>query len=354
MSEPPRKIIHIDMDCFYAAIEMRDNPDLTHIPLAIGGAADKRGVISTCNYVAREYGVRSAMATAHAYRLCPQLTVMPGRMSYYYEVSQQIREILRRYGDRIEPLSLDEAYLDVSDSKLFSGSATLIAEDIRRAIREELKLTASAGVAPNKFLAKISSDEKKPDGLFVVTPGEVDEFVRTMPLRKIPGVGKVTAKKLEKMGLVVCQDVRDQGLDELVRQLGSFGEHIYKRAHGIDERELTTEWIRKSVSVERTFPEDIETLEAAGEVLGRLYEELIRRLEKHQDRRLKNQQVKLKFSDFRQTTIERGSQQLDIDLFKELLPEAWHRGGGKSIRLLGMGVSFYEPDESGGQLELFG
>ncbi len=356
-SEPQiaqRKIIHVDMDCFYAAIEMRDDPSLRDIPLAVGGSADRRGVISTCNYIAREYGVHSAMATAYALRLCPKLTVIPGRMSYYQEVSQQIRAIFRRYTDLIEPLSLDEAYLDVTDTDLHQGSATLIAEEIRDAIRSELNLTASAGVAPNKFIAKICSDENKPDGQFVVTPDEVDAFCINLPLRKIPGVGKVTAGKLSSLGFETCGDVRKVDETELVRQLGSFGSLIYKRAHGIDNRSLTTTWVRKSVSVERTFPEDIPSVEDAISPLKSLFEELSQRLQKHSDRQIRNQQVKLKFADFTQTTMERTASQLNEAQFLDLLPLAWERGEGQGIRLLGLGVSFRDEDSvAEEQLELF-
>ncbi len=350
-----RKIIHVDMDCFYAAVEMRDNPALRGIPLAVGGASDRRGVISTCNYEAREFGVHSAMATAYALKLCPQLKVIPGRMSHYQAVSQQIREIFHRYTDIIEPLSLDEAFLDVSDCQQFHGSGTLIAENIRTAIRTELNLTASAGVAPNKFLAKICSDENKPDGQCVVTPEDVDAFVRKLPLKKIPGVGKVTVKRLAKYGLHTCDDVRQFGKQELVRQFGGLGEMLYKRSMGIDERELTTSWVRKSLSVERTFAEDILELELTYAHVDKLFTELTRRLEKHKQRPIKNQQVKLKFSDFRSTTIERKANGLDKQRFLELLPSAWERGNGLGIRLLGLGVTFMDDNQLAEeqQLKLF-
>ena len=223
-----RKIIHIDMDCFYAAVEMRDDPRLKGIPIAVGGAPDRRGVISTCNYEAREFGVHSAMATAYALRLCPQLKVLPGRMSHYQSISRQIRQIFGRYTDLVEPLSLDEAFLDVSDSELFKGSATRIAEDIRKTIKNELDLTASAGVAPNKFLAKICSDENKPDGQFVITPDEVDAFVVKLPVKKISGVGKVTAQRLAKHNIVTCADVREMGEKKLIQLFGGLGELLYQ------------------------------------------------------------------------------------------------------------------------------
>jgi DNA polymerase IV len=353
MSERQRKIIHIDMDCFYAAVEMRDHPAFRDIPIAVGGAADRRGVIATCNYIARKFGVHSAMATAHAMRLCPNLKVIPGRMSYYQEISRQIRSIFERYTDIIEPLSLDEAYLDVTDSKLFKGSATLIAEDLRAAIHRELDLTASAGIAPNKFLAKICSDENKPDGQYVVTPSEIDMFVRALPLRKIPGVGKVTEARLSRLGLQTCDDVRKIGEEKLVREFGGLGRHLLKRSHGIDNSELVTQWIRKSLSVEQTYAEDIPEPQGALASLDELFEELLGRLEKHQDRPIKNQQVKLKFSNFRQTTMERASTQPDKALFSELLPLAWDRGNGLGIRLLGLGVMFQEPQDKPQQLDMF-
>lgn len=343
------------MDCFYAAVEMRDDPSLRDIPLAVGGSADRRGVISTCNYIAREYGVHSAMATAYAIRLCPDLKVIPGRMSYYQEVSRQIRAIFNRYTDIIEPLSLDEAFLDVSDAEHHNGSATLIATSIRDAIKSELNLTASAGIAPNKFIAKICSDENKPDGQFVVTPEDVEAFCRDLPLKKIPGVGKVTVKRLADQGLSTCDDIRALGEQECVRRFGSLGALLFKRAHGIDERALTTDWIRKSVSVERTFAEDINDIDGARPALVDLMTELKRRLEKHADRKIRNLQVKLKFADFTQTTIERGAYLLDENLFHELLPLAWERGNGQGIRLLGLGVSFRDDNKIAeeSQLNLF-
>ncbi|PVF11761.1 DNA polymerase IV, partial [Yersinia pestis] len=182
-----RKIIHVDMDCFFAAVEMRDDPRLRDIPLAIGGSKERRGVISTANYPARRYGVRSAMPTAMAFKLCPQLTLLPGRMAAYKEASQHIREIFARYTPLIEPLSLDEAYLDVSDSLACGGSATLIAQEIRQSIASELNLTASAGIAPIKFLAKIASELNKPNGQYVITPNQIQPFLQDLPLSKIPG-----------------------------------------------------------------------------------------------------------------------------------------------------------------------
>lgn len=294
------------------------------------------------------------MATGYALRLCPNLKVIPGRMKYYQEISGQIRDIFRRYTSLIEPLSLDEAFLDVTEADHCQGSATLMAQEIRDAIRDELNLTASAGVAPNKFIAKICSDLNKPDGQYVVTPEDVDDFCRTLPLGKIPGVGKVTVKRLGDLGLTTCEDIRLLGEKEAVRKLGSLGALLFKRAHGIDNRPLTTDWVRKSVSVERTFPEDIATSTDALTPLHELHTELLRRLEKHADRTIRNLQVKLKFADFTQTTMERSATAPDLEVFKELMPLAWERGNGQGIRLLGLGVSFRDDEVAEeNQLTLF-
>jgi len=252
-----RKIIHVDMDCFFAAVEMRDNPALRDIPIAIGGSRVQRGVISTANYPARKFGVRSAMPTAMALKLCPHLTLLPGRFEAYKEASHHIREIFSRYTSLIEPLSLDEAYLDVTDSLHCHGSATLMAQEIRQTIFDELQLTASAGIAPVKFLAKIASDLNKPNGQYVITPDEVPAFIKTLPLGKIPGVGKVSAAKLENMGLRTCGDVQNSDLSMLLKRFGKFGRVLWERSQGIDERNVNSERLRKSVGVERTLAEDI-------------------------------------------------------------------------------------------------
>ena len=339
-----RKIIHVDMDCFYAAVEMRDDPSLRDIPVAIGGSTDRRGVISTCNYPARQFGVRSAMATAHALRLCPGLQVIKGRMQAYVAESKKIREIFERYTTKIEPLSLDEAYLDVSRCTLFAGSATLIAEDIRKTIQHELNLTASAGVAPIKFVAKIASDENKPDGLCVITPDKLDEFVRYLPLRKIPGVGKVTIEKLNRLGLFTCDDVRNYPLDRLVKQFGKFGPELWKRSHGIDERELTTSRQRKSIGVERTLSEDIYSLDECFHIVDILYPSLLSRSQlqstdkQQQLPKIISQGVKLKFSDFQQTTVEHRTRVFDRAYFNQLLSEAFARANGRGIRLVGLTI----------------
>ncbi|MBT0585901.1 DNA polymerase IV [Alteromonas oceanisediminis] len=335
-----RKIIHVDMDCFYAAVEMRDNPRLRHVPIAIGGSSERRGVISTCNYPARKFGVRSAMATAHAVRLCPNLVLLKGRMDVYSSESKKIRAIFARYTSKIEPLSLDEAYLDVTDCSRFGGSATLIAEDIRRTIHNELGLTASAGVAPIKFVAKIASDENKPDGLCVITPDQVDGFVRTLPLRKIPGVGKVTIEKLHRLGLYTCNDVRSYPLERLVKEFGKFGPVLWERSHGIDERELSTQRQRKSIGVERTLSEDITSLDECLAIVHKLHDSLLQRATKSSQSTplIASQGVKLKFNDFQQTTVEHKTGQWKRAYFDELMAEAFARANGRGIRLVGLHV----------------
>jgi DNA polymerase-4 len=338
-----RKIIHIDMDCFYAAVEMRDNPQYQNVPLAIGGSSDRRGVISTCNYLARTFGVRSAMATAHALKLCPHLVLAPGRMELYREVSTQIREIFSRYTDKIEPLSLDEAYLDVSQSPLFSGSATMIAQHIRQAIYTETGLTASAGVAPCKFVAKIASDENKPDGICVITPDHLDAFVVQLPLGKIPGVGKVTLHKLHQLGLHHCSDVRAYPFDKLIQGFGRFAGVIWDRSHAIDDRELTTSRKRKSVGVERTLAEDISDEASCHQMIESLYPKLEERLLKvSPELQIQSQGIKLKFSDFQQTTVEHKCQILNKAYFFELMSEGLARQANRGIRLVGLHVGLLD------------
>ena len=334
-----RKIIHIDMDCFFAAVEMRDNPAWRDIPLAIGGSRTERGVISTCNYPARAFGVRSAMPTGQAFKLCPQLMLVPGNMEKYKAVSTDIQAIFHRYTNKVEPLSLDEAYLDVSDSPLFSGSATLIAEDIRRAIFHETGLTASAGVAPNKFLAKIASDENKPDGLFVLPPDKVTAFVETLPLRKIPGVGQKTAERLAKLGLHWCRDIQQVSLSLLIKEFGSFAEVLIERSKGNDIREVQTERERKSIAVEQTFSQDLYQLHQGQISLHSLYEKLHKRVQRCDAKnQIQKIGIKLKFQDFRQTTIERQHHELDLPVLEQLLAQAWQRGDGKAVRLVGIHV----------------
>lgn len=340
-----RKIIHIDMDAYFASVEMRDNPAYQHIPIAIGGMTERRGVISTCNYIARQFGVRSAMASYKAMQLCPDLLLLPGRMQVYKDVSLQIKAIFARYTDLIEPLSLDEAYLDVTDCKLFSGSATLIAKDICETIERELNLTASAGVAPIKFLAKIASDMNKPNGMFVITPEQVPHFVASLPLNKIPGVGKVTWQKLNRVGLYTCEDVLKFPEQDIIDSFGKMGHVLLERCKGIDNRPVINERTRKSVGVESTLSEDIQSAEECLVQIERLYEKLTPRLRKvSPEMRITKQGIKLKFNDFTATTAEQKISELEQSLFIDLLAQALSKKEHRSIRLVGLYVGLADEE----------
>jgi len=348
-----RKIIHIDADCFYAAVEIRDNPTLKGKPLAVGGSATRRGVIATASYEARKFGVHSAMASATAIKRCPQLILIPGRMSVYREASRRMHEIFTDYTDLIEPLSLDEAFLDVSVCPRCRGSATLIAQEIRQRIAQTIGITVSAGIAPNKFIAKIASDMNKPDGQYVVTPQQVDDFLRQLPVSRIWGVGKVTAQRLEKKGIKTCADVRAHDIFQFVQQFGQFGEHIHRLAHGIDDRPVVSEWRRKSVSVENTYDEDLPDLQSCLQKLPALIDSLQPRLQRlDADYRIQNCFLKMKFFDFNQTTVERQQTVPNIDDYAMLCEEAWLRAE-VPVRLLGLGVRLIDLTDDSGQMDMF-
>jgi len=348
-----RKIIHIDADCFYAAIEMRDDPTLQNVPFAVGGSAERRGVLTTCNYLARSYGVRSAMPTAQARRLCPQLVVGPVNMPKYREASRQMRSIFEHYTEIIEPLSLDEAYLDVTACERHEGSATRIAEAIRAEVTDQLGITVSAGVSINKFIAKVASDWNKPDGMTVVPPDDVDRFAAALPVNRIPGVGRVTADKLERMGFKTCADLREESPLTLSRRFGSFGYTLYERAHGRDDRPVNPDRIRKSISVEHTYPEDVPNGALCLNKLTELLEDLMPRLDRAGARpAIQKAFVKVKFNDFSTTTVEKAGTTARISDYRELLTEGLERKP-LPVRLLGIGVRLSpELSGSGEQLNL--
>ncbi len=338
-----KKIIHVDADSFFASIEMRDNPELATQPLAVGGQPGQRGVVATCNYLAREYGIHSAMSSSLAQRKCPQLVFVKPRFAVYKEVSQQIHEIFHDYTDLIEPLSLDEAYLDVSACTQHQGSATLIAEEIRQRVRDSIGVTVSAGVAPNKFLAKVASDWNKPDGVFVITPAQVENFVRELPVKKINGVGRKTAEKLAAKGIYTCGDLQAYNLTETVALMGSFGERLYQMCRGIDRREVKTSRIRKSCSVETTYHNDISDPQQIAAAIDTLLEELRERFARHREHYVPTSRiVKIKYFDFQQTTAEEAISDYatpwDSEApFRSLAAKAWQRQS-KAVRLLGVGV----------------
>ncbi len=348
-----RKIIHVDCDCFYAAVEMRDNPSLIGKPIAVGGSSSRRGVLSTCNYEARAYGLHSAMPTAQALKLCPDVILLPHRFDVYREASQQVNEIYRRYTEIIEPLSLDEAYLDVSDVDLLHGSATLIAEDIRSAIEKEVGITASAGIAPNKFLAKVASDWNKPNGQFVITPEQIDHFMIQLPVNKIPGVGKSTMKKMQRLGIESCADLQKQELHQLIKYFGRFGKRLADLSHGIDNREVKTSRLRKSVSVETTYSQDLLDEASCLAELEKILPKFIQRYDKVKDKYFINKlYVKIKFNDFTTTTKECRGITIDPAVYKDLLIEARQRKS-LPIRLIGVGVGLIPLDTDNTQLLLF-
>jgi len=336
-----RKIIHIDMDAFYASVEQRDNPELRGKPVAVGGS-QARGVVAAASYEARKFGVHSAMPSITAKRKCPELIFVKPRFDTYKAISLQIREIFAEYTPTIEPLSLDEAYLDVTENLKGMSSATQIAAEIRERIRTETNLTASAGVSYNKFLAKLASDHRKPDGLFVITPEMGPAFVETLPVRKFHGVGPATAKKMEQLGIRTGLDLREPTLAFLQQHFGKAGSYYYWAARGIDERPVRADRVRKSVGAENTFPTDLVTYEAAREAL----QEIIDKVWEYCERSGvsgRTVTLKVKFANFQQITRSRTSpvpistrsdlEQLGNALLEPLFPVT------RGIRLLGISLS---------------
>lgn len=345
-----RKIIHIDMDCFYAAIEERENPSLRGKPVAVGGSS-KRGVLTTANYEARKYGCRSAMPVFKALERCPHLIIVPVRFDLYRAVSQQVRSIFRRFTDVVEPLSLDEAYLDVSHLR---SNGAAIAREIRAQIREETGLTASAGISVNKLIAKIASDWHKPDGQKEVTASELSAFIAALPVGRLWGVGRKMQEKLAALGVETCADLQRFDQIELARRYGKWGIELWHLCRGHDDREVKATRIRKSVSSEETFSENLHEMAALIDPLDAMIDGLVEELAaKHVDRTIRSLVVKLKFADFARTTAERAGHQLDRAVYRDLLAEAWSRGHGRPVRLLGAGVRLEDP-RGIAQMDLFG
>ncbi|MFC3195204.1 DNA polymerase IV [Marinicella sediminis] len=345
MTPAVRKIIHLDMDCFYAAIEARDFPHLKGQPIAVGGQPDKRGVVATCSYEARAFGVHSAMPMAQAVKKCPGLIIQPVRMAVYQQESKGIQNIFREFTSVIQPLSLDEAFLDVTGSELFQGSATLIAREIRKRIYAAHELTASAGVAPNKFLAKIASDWNKPNGQFVITPSQVAAFMVDLPVKKIYGVGKVTAAKMHDMGIHSCGDLQAFSQAELMQRFGVFGRSLFDLCRGMDERPVRTHSQRKSISVEDTFLHDLPNLTVCQAEVSRLFAVLVKRHERAQRKQqndIKALYVKVRFQNFETTTAQKIHPEISLRVFHQLIKTAWQRQG-RPVRLLGLGIQYQKP-----------
>lgn len=337
-----RKIIHIDMDAFFAAVEQRDFPQYRNKPIIVGGMPDSRGVVATCSYEARRFGIHSAMPSSQAYRLCPQGIFIKPRFEAYKEASNQIRQIFAEYTDLIEPVSLDEAYIDVTQSELFQGSATLIAKAIKQSILNKTELVASAGVSYNKFLAKIASDQDKPDGLFLITPDQGAEFVEQLPIGKFHGIGKATEKKMHALGIKKGIDLKQQSLTFLQQTFGKAGHHYYQISRGVDHRLVNNHRETKSVGVEITFQSDIQN---KIEVISNLLILLEKAIFKLKQKKLKAQTItiKIKYHDFvqitRSQTLPQACEQiLEAEtIFESLLNKT--DIGKRKIRLLGVTLS---------------
>ncbi|MDX2494673.1 MAG: DNA polymerase IV [Desulfuromusa sp.] len=342
MSENQRKIIHIDMDAFYASVEQRDKPELRGKPVVVGGNPDSRGVVATCSYEARRFGIHSAMSCARAYRLCPQVIFVRPRFDAYREVSQQIREIFLQYTDLVEPLSLDEAYLDVTINKPNIKSATWVAQIIRQKIKNETDLTASAGVSYNKFLAKIASDIKKPNGLTIVTPEQAEQFIAQLPIRRFHGVGRVTEKKMQNLGILMGADLRQHSLEKLNKYFGKSGEYYFNIARGIDLRPVVPNRVRKSIGKETTLSEDSADLGQMLTIIGDLAERVAMLLQAKQTSGL-TLTLKVKYADF-QIVTRSLSRETPIESAEEILSLAEGllcktRAGENAVRLLGVTIS---------------
>ena len=339
-------ILHVDMDAFYASVEERERPELVGKPLIVGGSPHGRGVVAAANYAVRKFGVHSAMPTSTALRLCPQAIVVPPRLDYYAAVSDQIRDILYQFTPLIEPLSLDEAFVDVTGSERLFGTAIEIGRRIKCEIRDRLQLVASVGVAANKFLAKIASDLEKPDGFVVVDPARVREFLDPLPASRLWGVGRVTGQVLDQLGIRTIGDVRMTPLATLQQHFGKGGEHLWKLAHGIDERLVVPDREAKSISHETTFPVDVEDREVLRAWLMELAEQVGWRL-RRLDLRGRTVHVKIRLADFQTmtraktlsepTNITGEIRQTAIELF-----ERCATARGLRIRLLGVGVSGFD------------
>jgi DNA polymerase-4 len=348
-------ILHVDMDAFYASVEERDRPELVGQPVIIGGTPEGRGVVAAANYVVRKFGVHSAMPSATARRLCPQAIVLPPRMEYYAEISEQIRDIFQRYTPLVEPLSLDEAFLDVTGSESLFGSSVEIGWKIKREIRDELRLVASVGVAPNKFLAKIASDLKKPDGFVVVEPQSVQEFLDPLPVGRLWGVGRVTGAVFDELGVQTIRQVRELPEALLEEHFGEHGIHLWQLARGIDDRHVIPDRDAKSISHETTFSKDITNLEVLQAWVTELTEQVAWRLRRHKLRG-RTVHLKVRFSNFRTITRARTLsiptntteeiRQAAVEMLLQRVPTK-----RLPVRLIGVGVSgFANSHQVQGQL----
>jgi len=335
-------ILHVDMDAFYASIEIRDRPELENKPVIVGGSPTGRGVVAAASYKAREYGIHSAMPAARAKRLCPDAVFLPSRIDYYAQISEQIHAIFKRYTPLVEPLSLDEAFLDVAKSETLFGGAEAIGRRIKDEIRNETGLTASVGIAPNKFVAKVASDIGKPDGFVVVRKEGIREFLDPLPVRRLWGVGKVTGRVLEEKGIRTIRQVRDLPAEMMHALLGKWGDHLWELAHGIDPRPVVPDHEAKSISHETTFETDLTDFDELHLHLIEMVEQVAGRLRRH-GLRARTVEIKIRFPDFKTITRSKtlpDATDLTEDLIRvatALLEKHLHRNQ-PGVRLLGIGV----------------
>ena len=340
-----RKIILIDLDSFFVSASTLNRPDLKGLPVAIG--SEGRGVLSTVNYEGRKYGLRSAMPTHQAYALCPNLVLLPSDISLYRKLNAQFTDIFMEYTDIIQKVSLDEAYLDVTDSKKCQGSATWIAQEIRQKIWVKTNLTASAGVSYCKYLAKIASEVNKPNGIKIITKEQSLDFLANLSLKMIPGVGKVTWDRLESLNLRTCGDVKNKGEAFILKQFGSFGEKLWERCNGIDNNPVEVNRTRKSVGVEETLERDLYKEVDCIEKLYVLLPKLKKRLGPHlNEKHIHNLKVKLKFSDFEQITMEQSSNVIDLKILEDLMKKGLERRGKRGVRLIGVATGLRQNEEN--------
>lgn len=354
MKTDTRKIIHIDMDCFYAAIEQRDNPALKGKPIAVGGSDKRRGVIATASYEARRYGIKSALATKVAKKKCPKLIIVPPRFEVYKEVSQTIREIFYRYTDLVEPLSLDEAYLDVTENKMDMKSAILIARRIKEDILKETKLTSSAGVSYNKFLAKVASDYNKPDGLTAILPEKALAFISELPIQNFFGIGEATARKMTRLKITNGNDLRSLSKIDLGRHFGKNGEFLFNIARAIDLRPVDPAKVQKSISEETTFPEDLTSQVEVMDVLKKQAESVSESMIKTNIKG-KTFTIKLRFENFETITRSHsiGFYTNEAEHIKsEVIKLYGALENVRPLRLIGVGMSNLDTETDAEQLSL--
>ena len=342
------------MDSFFASIEIRDNPNLQNKPVAVGGKANERGVLTTCNYLARKYGLHSAMSSKTAIQLCKELIILPVDITKYRKISKEIFKIFKCYSRKIEPVSIDEAFLDVSESGYCQGDPEEMAKQIRSCIKADFGITASAGISSNKLIAKICSDWKKPDNQFSICDDEIQNFIKTVSLKSIPGIGKVNFKKCKTLNMTSCSDMQKISKDELIRIFGSYGYTLFNLVRGIDNREVETSRTRKSISVEDTFLHDLNDTTLCVQQLSILYTKLIERCKSSNVNTNDVREIflKIKFNDFETITRQKKSLKIELNEFKNLFDSNIVKIV-KPIRLLGIGFRLNDKKEEPSQYDIF-